>query len=88
MAEELYSPDPLMIEESLEDTRKKSPVNGKLDAAITQEELDRCITKMKRGKAAGPDKITSDWVKDLDATNRRKLLGLINGWWQQKKWWS
>ena len=61
-------------------------MNLELDAPIDKEELDRCIGKMKRGKAAGTDNMTTDWVKDLDAANRQKWVNLLNEWWVKKAW--
>ena len=44
-------------------------------------ELDRCIL-LTRGKAPGPDNITTDFLKDLeDESLLAQLLDLINGWW-------
>ena len=42
------------------------------------------IRKFKRGKAPGPDNITTDWAKDLRGQNLEDLRTLINEWWISK----
>ena len=39
---------------------------------------------MIKGKAPGPDNLTTDWLKDLDETNRLSLLELLTNWWETR----
>lgn len=47
---------------------------------IDLEELGRIIRKMSRNKSPAPDQITTDFLKDLMANNRKKLLKRLNAW--------
>lgn len=49
---------------------------------FTIEELNKTIKKLKKGKAAGPDRIPMEYFKALDQDNRTDLLSLINNWWR------
>ena len=55
------------------------------DGSITLEELDKAIKQLRKGKAPGPDEITTDWSEDLDFQNRQLLLALLNEWWTNEK---
>ena len=58
--------------------KKEAVVNIELDRPFEGKELEECIRRAKRNKAAGTDNITADWLKDLDRRNRAKLLAMIN----------
>ena len=45
---------------------------------FTIEELDDAIDNLKRNKTGGPDELITELLKDLDETNRTKLLRLYN----------
>ena len=74
------------IEGFLKESRDKSTINIELDAPIERAELDKCLGKLKRGKAAGADGMTANWVKDLNDANRQKLLNMLNKWWERREW--
>lgn len=48
---------------------------------ISMEELKGILRQFNRGKAPGPDKISTDCVKDLRGDNLGRLRILINEWW-------
>ena len=64
--------------------QRKVRYNGLIfdEAPIRKEELDAVIKKLKKGKAPGPDGITTDALKDLTLINRVALLKLLNTWWE------
>ena len=70
------------VRKDLEDRKTKEDTPNIRDEPITEEEFAAIIKKMSRGKAPGPDNVTTDWIKDLDRENRKWLLGLINSWWE------
>ena len=75
------------IEKWLEDN--SDPANMWIDIEypedrITLDELIAVIKKMKRRKAPGPDKITTDFLKDLNEDNLILLLELLNNWWSSE----
>ena len=45
---------------------------------FTREELDQAIEDLRINKAGGPDGLIMELIKDLDPTNRTKLLQLYN----------
>ena len=45
---------------------------------FTIEEVNTAIDTLKTNKASGPDEITGELIRDLDAVNREKLLDLYN----------
>ena len=49
---------------------------------MTMQELMGIIDLFKKGKALGPDNITTDFLKDLEHEEiRTHMLDLINQWW-------
>lgn len=49
---------------------------------ITIGELEMVIKKLKRRKAPGPDNIQTEFIKELDDTNKLHLLTKLNEWWE------
>ena len=45
---------------------------------LTNEELDKAITRLKNNKTPGPDRVTPELVKSLDEEGGEKLLDLLN----------
>ena len=72
------------VNEDLRHRRMDDPKPQIDDGPITMDELDRVVRKLKRNKSPGPDDITTDWVKDLDAECRQLLLELLNEWWNNE----
>ena len=70
----------------LQQAKEDASVSDELDSPFEEKELDACIRKMKRNKATGTDNITTDWLKDLNSDNRRRLLQMINAWWIKEVW--
>ena len=50
---------------------------------VDLKELKKVLQKLKRNKAPGPDRISTDFLKDLDDENLKTYLELINQWWAQ-----
>ena len=53
--------------------------------APTIKEVKSIIKKFERGKAPGPDGITTDLVKDLDEEGIKELTRMIKRWWNKKE---
>ena len=51
----------------------------------TTKEVMNIIKRFKRGKAPGPDGITTDLVKDLDEDGLKELTKLIRKWWVKRE---
>ena len=51
---------------------------------LTVSEVSEAIQKMKKGKAAGHDQISIDWIKALDSSNTEILTSALNKWWSQE----
>ena len=51
---------------------------------FTVSEVCKAIQKMKKGKAAGHDKISIDWIKALNPSNTEVLTKALNKWWSQE----
>ena len=66
------------------DKNKYSDVIFNTDS-ISLPELKEVMRTFKRGKAPGPDNITTDWVKYLKGQNLEDLRTLINHWWVSKQ---
>ena len=50
---------------------------------VSIAELRIVLQKLKGNKAPGPDRITTDFLKDLDEDNLQAMLELVNQWWEQ-----
>ena len=62
-----------------EPTQNAGDDNGSLNAPYTIEELDHVIDKvLKRGKAAGRDRIKAEFLKAAPRATRELLLKLLN----------
>ena len=73
------------VAEDLTNKKEHEGTSTIRDGSITQEELDKAIKKLRKGKSPGPDGITTDWLKDLDSQNRQFLLALLNERWASEK---
>ena len=51
--------------------------------ALTMDELDLAIYKSKSNKAAGPDEIANEMLKNLSDKGKRELLCLLNLSWMK-----
>ena len=80
--------DPKMLDIShavLNDLRRKKFQEEKpqiVDGCLTEAEFKIIIKRLARDKAPGPHNFTTDWLKDLDESNRAYLLELLNSWWK------
>ena len=63
-----------------EQTAGKPPFHPQIpnEGPFTKEELDSAIDGLRRNKAGGPDELITELFKDLDNTNRTRLLELYN----------
>ena len=52
---------------------------------ITTEEISRAITKIKVGKAPGPDNIPPETLKADPATSARMIQGLLQDIWEKEE---
>lgn len=52
---------------------------------LTKGEVKNIIKRFKKGKAPGPDGITTDLVKDLNDENIEHLAKLKRKWWTKKE---
>ena len=51
---------------------------------ISQEEVMQVVRKMKRRKAAGPDQVCIELMKEMDADNLREVTALLQKWWDSE----
>ena len=52
---------------------------------ITLSELKKVVKKLKRRKSSGPDEVPMEIFKEMDDESLRRVLGILNQWWQQEK---
>ena len=62
--------------------RLKAPgISQEIEEPFTAEELKAAINNIKIGKAAGPDELTSDYIRKLPQSAREDLLKVYNYSW-------
>ncbi len=66
-----------------ENNAPDSILNTQLNREFTRRELDVAITKIRKGKAPGPDQIAPDFLVHLPDTARTTLLKLYNHIWKE-----
>ena len=47
-------------------------------------ELKRVVNKLKRRKAAGPDGVPMELIKELDEGIMERVLEVLNQWWREE----
>ena len=47
--------------------------------------METALRAAKSNKQPGPDELQMELLKWLDASNRARLLDLINNWWTERK---
>ena len=52
-------------------------------SAFSTDELETALWKAKSGKAAGPDQIANEMLKNLSAVGKERLLNLLNRSWAE-----
>ena len=52
-----------------------------LSGALAVEEVAQAVFKLKRRKAAGPDRMSTEIFKELNIINMAELTTLLNQWW-------
>lgn len=60
---------------------KNSVQNEELDEEFTKQELRDTMIKLKNGKAAGEDGITTEFIKTFPDSRQNELLQAINSIW-------
>jgi len=63
----------------------EGPINNLELEELTYEEINEIIKNMKPNKAAGPDKILSEFIKNGGLTLKRKIHQLTEKIWKQEK---
>ena len=51
---------------------------------LTEEELAYAVRRPKRRKAPGPDEIPIEFFKEVNDDNRKKVLEILNLWWEEE----
>ena len=52
---------------------------------IKMGELISVVKKAKRRKAAGPDEVPMEIIKEMDDDNKELILELLNQWWENEE---
>ena len=64
-------------------TTHENELGSDLNTIITRQEINKCITNLKNGKAAGDDKILNEYIKstkDLFLPVYEKLFNIVFDW--------